>query len=200
MSFFTRRLLAAAATVLAGAGAQATVLTTPVLSTYYFNANCTDCAEAANVATYGVLGTLVLQDYTAGSAIAIENFVSFDYSGSNLAPAFTITPGNFPTVSGSIPDGLPSPAEFVIEYGDRLGFHAHPDGSWFVCAPGTSAPYASQASCTDMWNNDTGTGQFGLTNTTVLGPGDPLNVPEPASALLVGLGLWAASSRRRRAA
>lgn len=189
-------LTAAAAWGLMAAGATQAATTASSEVTYYFNANCADCAQAAGSAEFGVLGTLVLQDYTPGATITLANFVSFTYSGSNLAPAFTVTPDDSPSVLGSIPELLPSAASFELTYGDLLGFEAKADGRWYLCAPGTTSYYHDVASCNEMWNNDFGTGAFSTVQTVVLGPTGG-QVPEPASALLAGAALVALSARRR---
>jgi MYXO-CTERM domain-containing protein len=205
-SIALRSLVIAAGLAAAAAGsAQATAV---MESTYYFNANCADCAVAANSATFGVLGTLVLQGYTAGDAISESNFVSFTYSGSNLIPGFTVnlteytvvgSPDPVPTtvyaLSGAIPETLPSTVEFDIEFGDGLGFKSHADGSFYVCGPGLTDYYAND--CTAFFNNDQGTGSFSTVNSTRLGPDGQGTVPEPDTALLAALGLLAAARRRR---
>ena len=202
------RSLAVAAGLAAGAAGSAQA--TPLQQTYYFNANCSDCAVAANSATYGVLGTLVLQGYAAGDAITESNFVSFTYSGSNLIPGFTVnlvdytvvggpgpvTAGVF-ALSGAIPDPLPSAAEFEIAFGDGLGFRSEADGSFFVCGPGVAKYYAND--CSAFYNNDQGTGTYSTVNSVVLGPNGPGTVPEPGTALLAALGLLAAVTRKRAA-
>ena len=72
----------------------AVVLPPPVFSTFDFSGNCEDCAIAAQLPTYAVTGTLVMQNYTPGNVFNDQsnNFVSFTYSGSNLYPAYTIFP------------------------------------------------------------------------------------------------------------
>ena len=69
----SRRPLFAALTVLASLGAapsaQALVFI-PTLSTYTFSGNCSDCV--LNDAP--LIGTLVLQDYTPGTAIDFSHF------------------------------------------------------------------------------------------------------------------------------
>ena len=202
------RALAVAAGLAAGAAGSAQAALVVQQSTYYFNANCTDCAVASNSATYGVLGTLVLQNYTAGDAITESNFVSFTYSGSNLIPGFTVNLVDYTVVggtgpvssmvfalSGAIPETLPSAAEFEIGFGDGLGFKTHADGSFFVCGPGVVKYYAND--CSAFYNNDMGTGSFSTVNSVVLGPGGQGTIPEPGTALLAALGLLAAVTRKR---
>ena len=202
------RALAVASGLAAGAAgsAQATLLQ----QTYYFNATCSDCAVAANSATYGVLGTLVLQGYTAGDAITESNFVSFTYSGSNLIPGFTVDLEEYMVVgasdpvtsgvyalSGAIPASLPSAAEFEIAFGDGLGFKSEADGSFYVCGRSAVPPPYYAPGCSHVYNNDMGTGSFSTVNSVVLGPGGQGTIPEPGTALLAALGLLAAVTRRR---
>ncbi|MEN9627801.1 MAG: hypothetical protein RJA10_1028, partial [Pseudomonadota bacterium] len=187
-----RSLIVAAGLAAGAAGsAQATLLQQQ--TTYYFNANCSDCAVAAHSATYGVLGTLVLQGYTAGDAITQSNFVSFTYSGSNLIPGFTVDlneytvvgrsgalPSDVYVLEGAIPATLPSAAEFDIQFADGLGFKSHADGSFYVCGPGLTRYHAND--CSAFYNNDQGTGSFSTVNSTVLGPGGQGTIPEPGTA------------------
>ena len=204
------RALAVAAGLAAGAAGSAQAALLVQQSTYYFNANCTDCAVAANSATYGVLGTLVLQNYSAGDAITESNFVSFTYSGSNLIPGFTVNLVDYTVVggpgpvssgvyalSGAIPDPLPSAAEFEIGFGDGLGFRSEADGSFYVCGRSATPPEYYAPGCSHVFNNDMGTGSFSTVNSVVLGPGGQGTIPEPGTALLAALGLLAAVTRKR---
>lgn len=205
MYFASRLKLIAGAAALACASAQGTVVSSPGQTTYYFNANCTDCAQAANAASYGVLGTLVLDGYTPGSALTESQFVSFSYSGSNLVAGFSIDAQTLAAdlggeVSGNIPSLLPAAADFYLRFGDGVGFLSRAsDGLFFVCNYGSG--YGGP-SCQEIWrqHNDTGTVQVSTVNSTVLGPGGSTGVPEPTTALLVGLGLFAAAASRRRGA
>ncbi|MGO9389764.1 hypothetical protein [Rhodoblastus sp.] len=65
-----------------------------------------------------VTAELTLQNYTLGSALTPTNFVSFHYDGSNLYPAFTVTPAElypgYQALIGAIPSSLPSAADVFI--------------------------------------------------------------------------------------
>ena len=55
--------------------------------TFTFTGACTDCYDGHA----SVSATLVLSNYTLGSAIGVGNFVSFTYNGSDLILPFTVT-------------------------------------------------------------------------------------------------------------
>ncbi len=218
----TRRFkqLASAGAVAALMGAAGSAQAVAANSTFYFNANCADCAVAANAAGYGVMGTLVLQNYSQGSAITAENFVSFTYSGSNLVAPYSVTPSgsdgdgttndftfsfDFSSVSGSIPATLPAAAEFDLIFDDGLRFNASADGNWYTCAPAPgwasgNGAYYGGSDCFNHSNNDNGTGQFARApGTGPLGPNGPgRDLPEPGVYSLALLGLGAAFIARRR--
>src|SRR5689334_11312287 len=71
-------------------------------SSYQFVGNCSDCAGTA-------MATLVLQNYTPGSALNNSDFVSLTYS-SNLLN-FTLLANESPSITGSLPASLPGHAQ-----------------------------------------------------------------------------------------
>jgi hypothetical protein len=124
----------------------------PMQSTFYYYANCTDCAAAAGVVTFGVLGTLTLSGYTSGNAIAAHDFVKFSYSGSNLVGAYEVIPAVLtPAAVGGVNAvavintfsfnsefdqlvGNMGTGQFLITFEDGLGFSGQPN-DFYTCAP-----------------------------------------------------------------
>lgn len=97
-----------------------------VEETFFFTGVCTDCSG-------DVGATLVLENYTQGKQLAKGDFISFSYSGSNLVPAFTISPSELFAISGVIPMDLPAPAQFSLEFTTLYSnFLSQPDGTWYV--------------------------------------------------------------------
>lgn len=193
-------LTAVAALACLGAAPAAQALVAgPVLSIYNFTGNCSDCT----LDSPPQIGTLVLQDYSAGTAIDFSHFVSFSYRGSNLVDRYSVTltgddgnpatvwdytlaPNSSDFISGNLP-AAPGAARFMLGWEDGLGFQTATDGQWFTCARGP-AGYSS-GTCTTVINNDIGSGSWSSTP-----------VPEPAAALLLTLGLLGlgAAARRQR--
>lgn len=189
----TTRMLAAAA--LAGAGllappAALALAAAAPQTTYHFSGVCTDCTLDSPPS----IGTLVLQGYSPGDLIQAGNFVSFTYNGSNLVFPFTVNaadlspfPGSADVLTGAMP-AVGGAAAFRVVFQDGIGFESTTAGDWFACAPGP-AGYNS-GSCNLLRHNDVGTGTWSTTA-----------VPEPASFVLMGLGiLGGAGLRRLRAA
>ena len=122
------------------------------LITFDFTGKCTDCAGTASA-------ELVVQNYQLGASFAASNFSSFHYDGTNLFPAFTITPSQLATFSGSIGPNLPG--EFDVTIFSTEGFETLTNGNWSAGAAG----------------------DFGTQGTWSAA------VPEPASLTLLAVGL-----------
>ncbi len=168
----------------------------------YFNANCADCAQAANTDFYNVVATLELDGYNYRDPLQIStgiqygNVVSFSYSGSNLVAPFHFIspvvgektpPGAIKSVGGQIntsgPDWVsPNNGEMEIIFGGNdQRFSIDLDGDWAYYA-GSVGP------------NDYGHG-FWSTTPGQIGPQN-LQVPEPGSLVLIALGLTGLSIGR----
>lgn len=167
----------------------------------YFNANCADCAQAANTDFYKVVATLKLDGYNYGTPLEKStsthygNVVSFSYSGSNLVAPFHIllpmvgeitppaTPFRIESISGQIntsgPDWTsPINGEVAIDFhSEGRRFSIELDGDW--------AYYAGSDLNPDP--NDYGHG-FWSTTPGLIGPQN-LQVPEPESLALIVLAL-----------
>lgn len=159
----------------------------------YFNANCADCALAANSDTYNVVARLELDQYvygqplTNGTFLENGNVISFSYSGSNLiAPFETLAqrvgektpPGGMQSISGLINTGLdwPEPTDGWLDMifgGNGQRFTIALNGDWAYYS-GSTLP------------NDYGHGIWSLT-AGIVGP-QTQQIPEPGSLLLFGLG------------
>jgi len=171
--------------------------------TFFWSANCVDCATAAAQDLYGVTGKLELLNYEMGDPIMAGNFRSFSYGGSNLVLPFYI--GGVITerhqglwgadtifaVAGQI-DTVPAANRFEIQFDDGLFFQTQADGSWSVCAPSASFYYGGNSCFTFPGNSDFG--QAAVFTTTP--------VPEPGvwAMLAAGLGIVAFMRRRNAAA
>jgi hypothetical protein len=160
--------------VLALAMTQQTSATNSTI-TYNFTGTCTDCSGTAT-ATLTVVGS-----YTLGTTLSSSNVVSFTYNGTNLLPAFTITPSspNF-FVNGSITN-YPGQNFVAINSSqtDESGFVSNLSGSWDAGA----------------------VGDFG--SVSIWGAATPAT-PAPSSIILLALGLAMLTGfslwRRRRSA
>jgi hypothetical protein len=132
-----RSLLCAAAIAvslapgLARAGAAVPTFTT--FTTFDFSGFCTDCSAAAghNVTADA---ELTVQNYPLGTPFILPEFVSFHYDGTNLLPAYTLTPSEVGSFSGSIGPSLPG--EFFVQVTDSsssaLNFTSFTNGAWIT--------------------------------------------------------------------
>jgi len=164
----------------------------------YFNADCTDCALAANTNAYNVVATLELDGYNYGFPLFNGNFfengnvVSFSYSGSNLVSPFQVfaqragekslpAGSTINSISGQINTGLdwPEPTNGVLDIifgGNGQRFTIAEDGNWAYFA-GSDLP------------NDYGHGTWSLTTGPVGSQGQ--QIPEPGSLALCGIAMLA---------
>ena len=124
------------------------------LITFDFTGQCTDCQGTAHA-------ELTVQDYQLGASFIPSNFSSFHYDGTNLQQAFTITPSQLGTFSGSIGPNLPGEFDFIIASSTSLGLATSPDGGWQA---GLLSDFGTQGT----WS---------------------AAVPEPASLTLLAVGL-----------
>lgn len=162
----------------------------------YFNANCTDCALAANSNTYSIFARLELDQYaygqplTNGTSLVNGNVISFSYSGSNLVAPFEVfaqragtlaPPANaaINSISGLINTGLnwPEPTDGWLDIvfgGNGQRFTIATNGDWAYFA-GSALP------------NDYGHGVWSLAAGAV-GTNDR-QLPEPSTLTLLGIAL-----------
>jgi len=176
------------------------------VSVFHLSANCEDCASAAGTSTFGVTGTLTLQNYVPNAEIDAGSFVSFAYGGSNLVDPYTVaggltrdpSAGDFDAesayvISGNI-DTTPGPYRFALVFDDGLFFQTQTDGAWSTCAPKTVGGilgYYGGGSCGTFTPTPT---DFGGLAAYSAAP-----VPEPGvwAMLCAGLGVLAVMRRRR---
>jgi hypothetical protein len=98
----------------------------PTLTTFDFTGKCTDCAGTASA-------ELVVQNYQLGASFAASNFSSFHYDGTNLLPAFTVTPSELQPngFSGAIGPTLPGEFNVTIFTSSRnTNFLTQSNGIW----------------------------------------------------------------------
>lgn len=193
-----RFLFAISALLLGGLLDSGTALASvaPAPQYLYFNANCTDCALAANSNTYSIFARLELDQYaygqplTNGTSLVNGNVISFSYSGSNLIASFevfaqragTLSPpaaSAINSISGLINTGLdwPAPTDGLLDVtfggnGQRFTIDIHGDWAYYA---GSALP------------NDYGHGVWSLTAGAV-GPNDR-QLPEPSTLTLLGIAL-----------
>ena len=199
MKFTVLSAALASALVVYAAPACAAVATV----TYSFYGNCADCTFSSGPGA--PVATLVLDgSYVAGTALSLNDLISFSYVGSNLVYDYTVTPqapaasvipnasiNHRDYVAYEMSGSLNTPADpynFEITFDDGLRFHTSSGGNWFTCAAGGAGYYSG--TCDYLNNNDNGAGQW-----NAQAPGD---LPEPSSLALAGLAAFGALFLRRR--
>jgi len=149
--------------------AHAIVATTD--TTFQFVGDCNDCAGQGKA-------QLTLSNYTLGTDITTDNFVSFTYDGTNLLPSFTETDADVIAngyISGAIDGPLPATEEFYVSGTNGL-FSSYFDGYWCVGSGGCVA--------------DNGVnGIYSVASASI---------PEPASLGLLTIGAVGLGTIRRR--
>ncbi len=192
-----RLLLTALTALVLLAGTALATAIVPANKTFSFVGACTDCSGS-------VTATLVVNGaYTQGNPLATSDLVSFTYGGSNLLPLFTITNTSVTTMSGLIPTGLPSFADFYI----TDAAIATPTFQTFTLLSVIDAPttHFFESTAAGTWRAGLGSGvainldQYDSDNGTAGTWGTPNNaVPEPGAFALVAGGLAVLGLRRWR--
>jgi PEP-CTERM motif len=157
--------------------------------TLYFSANCIDCAQQAAQPKFGVNGILTLSgEYQVGDQITHQDFISFEYLGSNLFGAFTVydTPG---LGLGGLIENLTGPNWFAFIREDGLFFETRNDGTWILCPNGLQG---EELLCNNANSADFGDGA----SISAIAPGN--KVPEPGTLALLASGLALTFIARKR--
>ena len=146
--------------------------------TFTFTGTC-----AANDLCVGQgVGSLVLTDYTLGSALNASNFVSFSYSSSYI-PSMTITSASeLSQFSGTISNNLPNPEAIDILTVSGEIFLSGTNGFW--CTSTTAADCHNDMGTTSVWDV-----QRSL---------DTTDVPEPGSIAMGMIGIAALAMLRKK--
>lgn len=148
--------------------------------TFNFSGNCVDCAEAAETDFYPVTATLMVQNYELGTPFELDNFVQFDYGGSNLVGPFSVTTSSIvDTFYGAI-GAAPGSYEVYLHHSGYAYFQTGTDGTWDLG---------------DDFVSSLDQGNIGVWSLT-----QPGGVPEPTTwmTMILGFGLIGGAMRSRK--
>ena len=97
--------------------------------TFTFTGDCSDCSASGGSGTAS--GTLVLQNYTLGTLLQSDNFVSFTYT-SALLGTLTIDTSEFDhfAVTSELNAPFPAAENVAITFDTTDEFHTSTDGTW----------------------------------------------------------------------
>jgi hypothetical protein len=154
------------------------------LSYYSWTGTCNDQPAPAGCGTGTAHASLVLQDYTPGVPMRLDNLVSFSYA-SDKYPAGYSSQFGFALIGGwlnAVPFGTPFGADLTMLVWDDP---AHTSVSMFE-----TFSYFDGYWCFNACGHDVGTG-------SVFVQVQAAQVPEPAAVILIGIGLAATLKRRR---
>ena len=142
--------------------------------------------------------------YVEGTDLTNDNFVSFEYDGSNLMLPYLVLADMFPVrVGASASPSVPTHGFYsmtgnltnggdqwlALGFGDGLEFTLGIEGNWFTC--GTNGNGYYEVPCSWMNNNDYGS-QGSLSRVV-----NPVPAPPVAALLGVGMGVFGIVRRRR---